>query len=62
MDYQLFLNQSELHDLISLVVDECSRHYYWSTKGNQTNFSYHMNIVNRLERLRDHLKRVAQID
>lgn len=62
MDYQLSLNKSELHDLISLVVDECSRHYYWSTKGNDSNYSYHMNVVTRLERLRDHLKRVAKIE
>lgn len=58
MDYQLSLNKSELHDLISLVVDECSRHYYCSTKGNKSNFSYHMNVVERLEKLRDKLKRL----
>lgn len=58
MDYKLSINKSELHDLISLVVDECSRHYYWSTKGNDSNFSYHMNVVNRLEKLRDKLKRL----
>lgn len=62
MDYQVTLNKFELRDLISLVVDECSRHYYWSTNGNKDNYSYHMNVVNRLERLRDHLKRVAQIE
>ena len=62
MDYLISFNERELHDLISLVVDECSRHYYWSTKGNASNYSYHMNVVSRLELLRDKLKRVAQIE
>lgn len=62
MVYNLTLNKRELHDLISLVVDECSRHYYWSTKGNASNYSYHMNVVERLEKLRDKLKRVAHIE
>lgn len=62
MYFQVTLNKRELHDLISLLVDECSRHYYWSTKGNASNYSYHMNVVSRLESLRDKLKRVTEIE
>lgn len=62
MDYQVNLNKRQIQDLISLVVDECSRHYYWSTKGNADNYSYHMNVVSRLEPLRDKLKRVVKLE
>lgn len=62
MDFLITLNKRELYDLISLVVDECSRHYYWSSKGNASNYSYHMNVVAHLEPLRDKLKRVANLE
>lgn len=62
MDYQVVLNRRELQDLINLVVDECSRHYYWSINSSSDNYSYHMNVVDRLESLRDKLKRVLKFE
>lgn len=61
MDYQLNLNKLELQRLISLTCDQIGRHYYWSTKGDAQNYSYHMNVLSELEPLRDKLKRICNL-